>query len=303
MNLSALDLNLLVALEALLEEQSVSRAARRVNLSQPAMSHALNRLRNLLDDTLLVRAGARMQLTVRAEGLRYPVHGALERVRKLLTADVFDPATSQRTFRLFVADNAADLVLPPLWVRMQRLAPNIRVEVRPWRGRVGDPTEFARTMDAAIACVPDAFPAFYRQRLFTDHDACAIRQGNQVSRGIQNRKQFLSAKHVAVTPGGLAEDPVDTWLQEEGCKRNVVLSVPSYLQALHVVAASDLIAVIPARLARSYAKVLKLRVVAVPLDVGTFDEFLLHPARTHDDPGCIWFRRLLKEVGTSLDRA
>src|SRR5262245_44173228 len=127
MNLSALDLNLLVALEALLEEQSVSRAAHRVNLSQPAMSHALNRLRNLLGDALLVRAGARMQLTVRAEGLRYPVHGALERVRKLLTADVFDPATSQRTFRLFVADNAADLVLPPLWVRMQRLAPNIRV--------------------------------------------------------------------------------------------------------------------------------------------------------------------------------
>src|SRR5215467_674539 len=168
MNLSSLDLNLLVALEALLEEQSVTGAASRMGRSQPAVSHALNRLRNLLNDSLLVRAGARMQLTVRAEALRSPVQAALERVRKLFTTNEFDPATSRRTFRLFVADNAADLFLPPLWARLQQLAPNIHIEVRPWSERVSDTTEFARSVDAAIACVPDAFPGFYRQRLFTD---------------------------------------------------------------------------------------------------------------------------------------
>jgi DNA-binding transcriptional LysR family regulator len=94
---------------------------------------------------------------------------------------------------------------------------------------------------------------------------------------------------------------VDIWLHEEGYKRNVALSVPTYLQALHVVGASDLIAVIPARLVQAYARVLKLKAARVPLDVGTFDEFLLHPARTHDDAGGIWLRRLLKDVAKSLD--
>ena len=120
MNLAALDLNLLVALEALLEEASVGRAADRVSLSQPAMSHALKRLRTLLENPLLVRVGARMQLTARAEALRFPVRDALSQIRDLLIGEGFEPAHSTRTFQLFVADNASDLLLPPLLKRLQQ---------------------------------------------------------------------------------------------------------------------------------------------------------------------------------------
>jgi len=300
MNLAALDLNLLVALEALVEEMSVGRAAVRVSLSQPAMSHALKRLRGLLGDPLLVRVGARMQLTARAEALRHPVQDVLARVRALLIGEGFEPRRSARTFRLYVADNASDLLLPPLLKRLEDEAPNVCIRVQPWHGNTTDPFDLARRLDVAIACVPNRFKGFYQQRLFTDRDACAVRCGHPIADRIPHLEEFLNARHVAVVGREFTEDPVDTWLRQEGRGRNVALTVPYYLQALHVVAQSDLIAVIPERLIHSYAGLLNLNAVAVPLDVGTFDEYILHPARNHADPGCVWLRGVLMEIAKSM---
>jgi DNA-binding transcriptional LysR family regulator len=300
MNLTALDLNLLVALESLLDEASVGRAASRVSLSQPAMSHALKRLRNLLGDPLLVRVGARMQLTTRGEALRYPVKDALSRVRDLLVSEKFDAASSTRRFRMFLADNASDLLLPPLLKRLQEEAPNVSIRVQPGGGSILDPFELARAVDVAVACVPNCFKGFYQQRLFTDRDACAVRRGHPITKRMARPEEFLKTKHVAVVGREFTDDPVDTWLREQNLERNVALSVPHYLQALHVVAQSDLIAVIPERLIRWYAEVLDLDVMAVPLDVGTFDEYLLHPPTTHADPGCVWLRAVLHKIAKSL---
>jgi len=299
MNLAALDLNLLVALEALLDEASVGRAADRVSLSQPAMSHALKRLRVLFGDPLLVRVGARMQLTARGEALRYPVKDALSRVRDLLVSEKFEAASSARTFRLFIADNASDLLLPPLLERLRKEAPKICIRVQLVGGGPLDPLELTRAVDVAVACVPNFFKGFYQQRLFTDRDACAARRDHPITRQIVRPEAFLNAQHVAVIGREFTEDPVDSWLRQEGYVRNVALSVPHYLQALHVVAQSDLIAVIPERLIRAYAAVLDLDVVKVPLDVGTFDEYLLHPARSHTDAGNLWLRKVLKQIAMS----
>src|SRR4029077_12366811 len=126
---------------------------------------------------------------------------------------------------------------------------------------------------------------FHRQRLFTDRDACAVRRGHPNLRRLDDVEEFLAADHVAVSEREFSEDPVDTWLRAEGRPRKVALEVPHYLQALHLVARTDLVAVIPERLVRAYAPRLGLLVVAVPLDVGTFDEHLLHPSRTHADRG------------------
>ena len=299
-NLAALDLNLLVALESLLEEASVSHAANRIALSQPAMSHALKRLRRVFGDALLVRVGLRMQLTARGEALREPLKEALSRVRNLLDSEAFDPARSTRTFRVFVSDYASDLLLPSLRKRLQQEAPSVSVRVQPGSGNKLDAFELARAVDVAIACVPHYFKGFYQQRLFTDRDACAVRRGHSISRRIASVEDFLKAKHVAVIGREFAEDPVDTWLREEGCERTVALTVPHYLQALHVVAQSDLIAVVPERLIRAYARVLHLGLLPVPLDVGTFDEYLLHPAPSHGDAGCVWLRRILHDLAKSL---
>lgn len=303
MNIASIDLNLLIALQALLEEESVSGAARRIGLSQPAMSHALQRLRNLLDDELMVRAGGRMQLTARGQSLRYPVRDVLERVGELLVNEQFEPSASSRTFRLFIADNAVDILLPALLTKLSRIAPRIRIDLHSWPIHGNDPAELARSVDAAVACVPDAFPGFYRQRLFTDRDMCVFRSRHPKAARLREEGTFLETGHVAVKVRDTVEDPVDTWLKAEGRRRNIVLSVPHYLQALHAVARSDLIAVIPERLIRTYAGPLHLKWIPLPLDAGTFDEFLLHPARTHADPGSIWLRGILKKIGSSLSNS
>lgn len=300
MNLAAIDLNLLIALQALLEEEGVGRAAHRIGLSQPAMSHALQRLRHLMQDELLVRVGGRMQLTARAESLRVPLRDVLERVGELLAHENFDPSVSRRTFRLFIADNALDLILPALLAKLTKMAPGIRVDLHSWRAHESDPMELTRMVDLAIACVPEAFPGFYRQRLFTDREICVFRNGHPKARRLRDEKCFLESGHVAVSVRGAREDPVDTWLKTESRRRNLVLTVPHYLQALHAVAHSDLVAVIPERLVRAYSAPLRLKWIPLPLDAGTFDEFLLHPARTHADPGCVWLRGILKGIGTSL---
>src|SRR5881394_2169571 len=145
MNLNSLDLNLLVALDALLREANVSRAAMRIGLSQPAASHALQRLRDLIGDPLLVRTGARMELTPRAQGLRGPLAQALEQVRGLFTRDKFDAISSERHFRLMMPDLAVELLMPPLMEKVTKLAPNVTIDVVPWRSSPTMTPEFART--------------------------------------------------------------------------------------------------------------------------------------------------------------
>ena len=147
MNLNSLDLNLLVALDALLREANVGRAAMRIGLSQPAASHALQRLRDLIGDPLLVRIGARMELTPRAQALRAPLAQALDQVRALFIPDDFDAERSERQFRLMMPDLAVELLMPPLMEKITKAAPNVRIDVVPWRGPAIFTAEFARTID------------------------------------------------------------------------------------------------------------------------------------------------------------
>src|SRR5581483_885093 len=197
MNLNSLDLNLLVALDALLKEASVSRAGMRIGLSQPAASHALQRLREVIGDPLLVRAGSRMELTPRALALRAPLAETLEQVRALFVADAFDAARSERQFRLMMPDLAVELLMPPLMEKVTKLAPHVTIDVVPWRGPAIFHAEFARTIDLVIS-IGDAFQGFHRQRLYVDSDALAVRRGHPDGTKLKKREAFLAARHVAV---------------------------------------------------------------------------------------------------------
>ena len=197
MNLNSLDLNLLAALDALLREANVSRAAMRIGLSQPAASHALQRLRDLIGDPLLVRTGARMELTPRAQALRAPLAQALDQVRGLFIPDDFDAARSERQFRLMMPDLAVELLMPPLMEKItQSWRPNVRIDVVPWRGPAIFTAEFARTIDLVIS-IGNAFKGFHRQRLYTDSDALAVRRGHPIGAQLKRRETFLDARHVA----------------------------------------------------------------------------------------------------------
>jgi DNA-binding transcriptional LysR family regulator len=301
MNLNSLDLNLLVALDALLREANVSRAAMRIGLSQPAASHALQRLRDLIGDPLLVRSGARMELTPRALALRAPLAQALDQVRALFVPDDFDAALSERRFRLMMPDLAVELLMPPLMEKITRIAPNVTIDVVPWRGPAIFTAEFARTIDMVIS-IGNAFKGFHRQLLYIDSDALAVRRGHPVGTKLKTRETFLKARHVAVIIRGQNEDLIDGWLRAKGIERRIALIVPGYIEALHVAARTDLVAFVPRRLIGALAKQLALATVAPPLDPGIDEQFMFYPTRAQMDPGSIWLRKLMLQTGRELDR-
>jgi DNA-binding transcriptional LysR family regulator len=301
MNLAALDLNLLVALDALLLEANVSRAAMRVGLSQPATSHALQRLRDMLGDPLLVRVGARMELTPRAQALRGPLSQALDQVRGLFIPDDFDAASSERRFRLMMPDLAVELLVPPLMEKVTRLAPNVRLDIVPWRGPAIFNAEFARTIDLVIS-IGNAFGGFHRQLLYTDRDALAVRRGHPAGTMLARREVFLAARHVAVVIRGQNADLIDDWLRTKGIERRIALVVPGYIEALHIVARTDLVAFVPGRLIAALAQQLSLKALTPPLDPGIDEQFMFYPTRAQFDPGSAWLRKLVLETGQGLDR-
>jgi DNA-binding transcriptional LysR family regulator len=302
MNLSSLDLNLLVALDALLTEANVSRAALRIGLSQPATSHALQRLRTMLDDPLLVRVGARMELTPRAQSLRAPLTQTLEQVRELLTSDTFDAARSQRRFRLMMPDIIAELFLPLLATRVGEQAPGVHLEVVPWRGPATITAEFARSLDLIISCLGDAYPGFHRVLLYEDSDALAVRKDHAIGKRLKDADTFFRARHIAVVERGQTEDMIDTWLRAKNLSRQVALTVPGYIQALHVVSQTDLVAFVPRRLIAALSSPLSLLPVEPPIDPGIDKQFVFYPTRAQVDAGSIWLRNLVLETGRGMDK-
>jgi DNA-binding transcriptional LysR family regulator len=301
MNLAALDLNLLVALDALLLEANVSRAAMRIGLSQPATSHALQRLRDVLGDPLLVRVGARMELTPRAQALRGPLAQALDQVRGLFVPDDFDAARSERRFRLMMPDLAIELLVPPLMEKITARAPNVRLDIVPWRGPAIT-AEFARTLDLVIS-IGNAFKGFHRQLLYTDSDALAVCRAHPDRSKLRRRDAFLNARHVAVVIRGQSEDLIDDWLRSKGIERQIALVVPGYIDALHIASRTDLVAFVPRRLIAALAKPLALTAIAPPLDPGIDEQFMFYPTRAQFDPGSIWLRNLMLDTGRALERS
>jgi DNA-binding transcriptional LysR family regulator len=303
MNLASLDLNLLVALDALLSEGSVSRAALKIGLSQPATSHALARLREVAHDPLLVRVGARMELTPRAQALRAPLADALERVRGLFVADGFDPTTSTRRFRLMIPDVVGDLLLPSLVERIAAGAPNTRIDVVPWLAPSMMTSDAARDVDLVLSCRGEDYPGFHRTKLYTDKDALAVRRGHPLGRRLQRLPVFLEVQHIAVITHGQSLDMIDEWLIGAGAHRRIALAVPSYLQALRTAARSDLVAFVPRRLIASLARALDLVTIDPPLDPGVDEQFMFYPTRAQVDPASVWLRGIVIEIGRALEQA
>lgn len=303
MDLVALDLNLLKALDAFLREANVGRAALRLRLSQPAASHALRRLRETLNDPILVRNGLRMELTPRAEALREPLKAALDQMQSLFAGETFDPAQSARHFRLLFPDLVVELMLPEVMNKIAKQAPRVALEVMPWRGPDGMTAEFARSLDLITSFAADAYKGFHRLTLYKDSDAVAVRRGHPLGKRLAKRDVFFSARHVAVVGRGQREDIIDFWLREKNLERNVALTVPTYVEALHAVSRSDLVAFVPRRLIASLAKPLSLVAVEPPVDPGIDEQFLFYPTRAQFDPGSIWLRNVMLDVARGMARS
>jgi DNA-binding transcriptional LysR family regulator len=290
--LAGIDLNLLTSLDALLVEQNVTRAAKRLGVSQPAVSHSLRRLRELLGDELLVRGKVGMTATPRALELRGAVRAALEAAEVVLrAAPGFEPATAERTFVVSMADQQSFLLLPPLVERLVREAPGIRIDVRP---PLGD--GLATDIELAVGVWSDAPANVFAQPLWHETFVCVLRKGSAAARGTLDKKRYLALSHLLVAPRGTPGSFVDDLLARDGERRNVTLRVPHFLVAPHVVATTDLAWTAPQGVARVFVEYMPLVLREPPFRVDGFTVAMRWHARVDGDPGLAWLRRVLREI-------
>ncbi len=297
-----LDLNLLVALDALLAEGNVTRAAERLGLTQPAMSHALNRLRALLDDPLLVRTPRGMVPTPRAEELAPAIRSALDDIdRALRGRPSFDPATSTRCFTIAAVDHGELVILPPLLARISAEAPGVDLLVRPLRLDKLEEELESGVIDLAFGVISaEDNLATFRQRLFHESFVCLVRADHPKVGATISLEEFVALDHALVGPRGRRGGFVDSELQKLGLTRRVALMVPHFLVAPMMLAKSDLILTAPERIARAFAAILPLRIVPTPFELKGFDVSQMWHERQAHEPAHRWLRSLIVEICRTL---
>jgi DNA-binding transcriptional LysR family regulator len=296
--LAATDLNLLVAFDALVAEGSVTRAASRVGLTQPAMSHALARLRRLFGDPLLVRTPNGMVPTVRAKELIVPIRNALGQIDGALRSPgAFDPRTARRTFSIACVDFGSMVVVPLLYARLRAEAPQIDLHVRPLRGDQCERQLSEGELDLGIGVFADhEARAVVRQKLFDERFVCIVRAGHPAVGASLSLAEFVALDHALIAPRGTPGGQVDRSLAEHGLRRRVVLVVPHFLAAPMVIARSDLILTVAERIARAFSTMLPLRIVDPPLPLPGFTVSQYWHERQARDPAHAWFRGLVADV-------
>jgi DNA-binding transcriptional LysR family regulator len=294
------DLNLLIALDALLEEGSVGGAARRLHLSEPATSRALGRIRAALGDPVLVRTGRSMVPTPRAEAMRTEVHALVERAQALFTAaEAPDPATLDRTFSILAEDVAISLG-PELAARVRSEAPRVALRF------LGEPPEADGLQlrdgraDLDVGVVPEPPPEIRVETLFRDRMVAVVRAGHPLTSGAPDPVRFAAADHVSASRRGRLSGPVDAELAAHGLARHVALAVPTYAASLLVVARTDLVGLIPARLGRRTVSSLGLVAVEPPVPLPPIDICLAWHRRYEADGAHQWLRRCVRETVAAL---
>ena len=299
-HLLSLDVSLLVALDALLDELSVTRAGLRLQLSQPAMSRALGRLRAAFDDELLVRSGRGLVLTPRATALKGPLRRALEELDAAVARPApFEPLTARRTFTLSTTDYGSAVMLPALLAHLATAAPMVDLATRN-QSLTWDEALREGGLDVALFPRRPSSPGIVWQRLFSDHFVCLARRGHPAVRGRLSLAALCETPHVFVSPSDAAQGVVDEVLARRGLRRRVALRVQSFLVAPLVVAESDLLAVVPALVARRFAAQLSLQVLPPPIEVPGFAVCLAWHERMRGDSGHAWFRTSVINVAKAL---
>jgi DNA-binding transcriptional LysR family regulator len=299
--LRAFDLNLLVVLDALVEEKSVQRTADRIGLSQSATSHALDRLRKLLDDEILVRTASGMAPTPRALSLATPIRSALEDIERALAPVRFDPATAEGAFVIAVETYEAVVVVPQLVNEVRREAPGIELTVRS-----GGAEEIISALDHGTADIAigrfRALPSrLMTCRLMQDRYVCIMREDHPMASDHLTLDQYLACPHLMVSMGGANEDDVDEALAAIDQRRRIMMRLPSVLAAAIALSKSDMIATLNRAAARDVRRVGALKIVQLPLDMPPKHFRLIWNRRFQDSPAHTWFRRKLVEIGKSIE--
>lgn len=288
-----LDLNLLRALDILLEEGSVTRAAERLGVTQPAVSNMLTRLRENFGDPLLVRTQRGMTPTTRALELAVPLKQILCEIATLCQPDAFDPASASFTLSIAATDYSLQVVLLPFIARLRQEAPNITLAVYPLDDhRLHEQLEKGQ-LDMALITPETCPPDLLMSKLFHETYICAARKNHPTAGPSMTLDQYCEAGHIIVSyEGGNLCGTTDRQLKTLGRSRRVALSVPSFLALPHILAETDLITMVPRRLLANREDLVLFEPPA-PLVVPGFDKILAWHCRTGNDPRYQWVRKNL----------
>ncbi|MEM1348763.1 MAG: LysR family transcriptional regulator [Myxococcota bacterium] len=297
MNLSSVDLNLLVYLDALLIECHVTKAGRRMGLSQSAMSRALGRLRDLFEDELLIKSAHGMTPTPLAKKLKPHVAQILRDIDGLLEGSrPFDPTTDERTFTLIADEYANAALVPSLMARIQSRAPRVQLRARSLDDDFSPDSFVRHGVDVAIGSSIGRADDLVNEVLLQERFVCVVRAGHPLAENL-TLDAYLRAGHVRVATIAQEEGhPVDHALSQKDRTRDVRTVVPHVLMTPSILQTTDLIATLPSRLASLVASQGSLTVTALPLKLAGFDVSMLWHKRFDEDDASRWLRSLLREV-------
>ncbi|PVZ70474.1 LysR family transcriptional regulator [Pelagibaculum spongiae] len=291
--LATTDLNLLVALQALLKTHNVTKAAVELGITQSAMSRTLQRLRATFNDPLFVRTREGLKPTARAEALVGELGQTLDSVGQLLASPTFDPSTARGSFRVLTNDFGSQVFMPNIMSELSREAPGMNFEIVSRRSDMMDQLQQGQ-VDLILATLDQQIPAeIYARTLGEDRFVCVMRYNHPLASKKLTLNEYCDARHILITTGNDRRGHIDLQLAKQGLKRNIVLRLPHFTAAPSIAANSDLIVTMPRGLALRQAQTLGLKLVEPPVNHEPFAYHLVWHSRQHHNPAHKWLRDLM----------
>ncbi|MBB3141031.1 LysR family transcriptional regulator [Halomonas organivorans] len=295
--LSEIDTNLLVVFDLLYQRRNTQRVAEQLGLTQPAISHALKRLRKLLGDQLFERTSRGLMPTPYATRIHEPIAQALAGLQEALNlSQDFDPATSRRSFQVAMSDIGEIYFLPRLMSRLAALAPHVSLcTVRSELGDLPHDMEEGH-IDLAVGLIPQLGAGFYQQRLFVQRYVCLMREDHPLAQRAFSMEDFTAARHIVVEAKGTGHGRVEELLAKAGIARPVRLQLPHFVAVPYIVSGTDLIVTVTDKLAEATAHRFGLHAMPHPMALPEVPINLFWHRRFHQDAGNRWLRRLIHEM-------
>lgn len=295
------DLNLLPIFVALMEERSVTRAAERVGMTQPALSNALSRLRLMLQDQLFIRERYGIQPTPVALELQPIVADALARLDDaVLGQQRFVPAEAERLFTIAPNGYAEFVLVPAIVSRLQKLAPGIKIRLTPYNNDLVETGVVSGTTAMVLGRIVEPPDNLVVQNLMEEGLACAVRADHPEIGDTMTREQFEALKHVNIVPPGRLRAGLFQALAGAGLKRDVVISVTNFFAVAEMVAVTDYCATLPTLICRKLEHDARLKILPPPVDLGKFPVQMGWHVRYRHDPAHRWLRSLVSEVASQM---
>ncbi|MEN4738756.1 LysR substrate-binding domain-containing protein [Pantoea agglomerans] len=295
------DLNLLPVLLVMMEEPNVTRAAERLGITQPALSNALNRLRETLNDPLFIRERYGMRPTPKAEQLAQVVGAALSSIDKVILGQQdFDPLNATRLFTLAPNSYVEFIMMPAIVARLRSCAPGIRLRLTPFGNDVTETGVISGNTDMVLGRIVEPPDNLVVQHLMNEGLACVIRADHPLVGENLSAEQYEQLKHVNVLPPGRMRAGLYQALEQRGLRRQVAVSVTHFLAVPEMIAVTDYCATLPRLICQHLSRDQRLRIIPAPVDLGTFPVEMGWHARYRDDPAHRWFRTLITETAQSL---